>query len=463
MKSFLLAAKIALFFALVTGLLLGAALLLFMRVAGHEMLDEFGLLRTHQGVSIAYDLEALLRQDSLDSAQVSQRLLSEEKRRGLELRLERNPDALTDPPRLPRSHRFHRNRSVTIAGRKCYLVGAPRLESWVPVRRGERLVAYLVVRGPLHLESTRRAFLLGLLQIGAVALVCVLGLAFYLTAPLQRMSRSMDRIAAGDLEHRVAERGLDEVAAMGRSFNTMADRIGDMVTGQKELMAGVSHELRSPLARMKLQLELLRGESAQDGAQVDGSQPGGRIAQLESEVDTLDELVGELLLASRFELGAVPVALEELDLNELARQGWQRVSATASERRIVVECAPDPGAARLLADRKLVVRILGNLFENAVRYAAAGTVRVTARRVAGESGERVEITVADQGSGVPADQLDRLFEPFFRADPSRSRKTGANGLGLMIVRRAVEAHGGRVKAELLSPRGLAVRFDLAAL
>jgi len=456
-KTFVLAAKITLFFSLVTGLLLGGALLLFMRVAGHEMLDELGLLRTHQGVLIATEIEALLEDEEFNSAAVHQRLRGEERNRGLELRIERGPAALGEPPRLPRSHHFHQNRSVTIAGRKCYLVGAPRLESWVPLRREGKRVAYLVVQGPLHLESTRRAFLVGLLQIGAVALVCVLALAFYLTTPLQRMKRSMDRIAAGDLEHRVAARGLDEVAAMGRSFNTMAERINTMVTGQKELMAGVSHELRSPLARMKLQLELLRGELG--AAKKEGKD---RTQQIEAEVDTLNDLVGELLLASRFDLDAVPLAPERLELCDLVEQSWQRVADTAAKRKITLECTPDPDATQLVADPTLTVRILGNLFENAVRYAREGAIRVTAIRVPGADTDRVEITVADQGPGVPAEQLGRLFEPFFRADPSRSRKTGANGLGLMIVRRAVEAHGGKVRAELRSPRGLAVRFDLAA-
>lgn len=286
------------------------------------------------------------------------------------------------------------------------------------------------------------------LVMGIAATACFIGFALYITAPVRRMSRSMDRIAAGDLDHRIPVRGHDELAVMGRSFNAMAERVRGMVTGQKELMAGVSHELRSPLARMKLSLELLRRESA----------GGDRIADIETEVDELDSLVEELLLASRFDLGSVPLAVESLDLDEVARRAWSRVAEGARAQGIGLELRLAEGARRVEADRALVLRLLGNLFENAVRHGGGGGVTLSSAR----RGDRVEITVADEGPGVDAADLERLFEPFFRADRSRSRSTGAGGLGLMIVRRAVEVHGGRVQARRRDPRGLAVVLDLTA-
>jgi len=236
--------------------------------------------------------------------------------------------------------------------------------------------------------AAHHVFVIRVLQIGLVAMVLMIAFSVYVTAPLRRMSRSMDRIAAGDLEHRVPVRGRDEGAAMGRSFNAMAERVRAMVVGQKELMAGVSHELRSPLTRMKLALELLReGQGA----------PAERIAGLEADVDALDDLVEELLLASRIDLGAVPLAPEVQDLADLCREAWTRVKqeAEAQGTALQLRCADD--ARQVLADR------------------------------------------------------------------SRSRKTGAGGLGLMIVRRAVEAQGGSVRARLADPRGLAVTFDLPVL
>ncbi len=308
----------------------------------------------------------------------------------------------------------------------------------------------LIVR-PMHGPDfdgaeAHATFVMIVLQIGIVATACLIGFALYITAPIRRMSRSMDRIAAGDLEARVPVRGHDEVAGMGHSFNTMAERIRGMITGQKELMAGVSHELRSPLARMKLTLELLRQETG----------GGERIADLESEVDELNALVEELLLASRIDLGAVTLEVETLDLTQVAERAWSRVGARARARGITLELRLAEGARQVAADRALVVRLLGNLFENSVRYAGQGQITVSSIRRAG----RVEVTVADEGPGVGEADLDRLFEPFFRPDRSRSRRTGAGGLGLMIVRRAVEAHGGRVQARRNDPRGLAVVLDL---
>jgi signal transduction histidine kinase len=135
-----------------------------------------------------------------------------------------------------------------------------------------------------------------------------------------------------------------------------------------------------------------------------------------------------------------------------------RVADAAEEAGIELVVEVDSDACSIHADRSLVVRLLGNLFENAVRYAGQGPVCLVAKR----RDDRVEITVSDQGPGVDPKLLPRLFEPFFRADPSRSRRTGATGLGLMIVQRAVEAHGGTVRAEAVPGGGLAISFDLPA-
>lgn len=308
---------------------------------------------------------------------------------------------------------------------------------------------HLFGRTVLHrgLEA-HHEFVVAVLWLMFGAMIVIVGLAVYVTAPLRRMSRSMDRIAAGDLEHRVPVRGQDEGAAMGRSFNAMAERVRAMIVGQKELMAGMSHELRSPLTRMKVSLELLRQDRG----------GGERISGLESDVDELDGLVEEMLLASRLDLGSAPLQLQPVELTDLCRSAWSRVAERAASQDTTLELCIGDDADRVSADCALVVRLLGNLFENSVRYAGPGPIAVSAER----KGDRVRITVADAGPGVDEADLPRLFEPFFRADPSRSRKTGAGGLGLMIVRRAVEAHGGSVEARCRELRGLAVTFDLGA-
>ncbi len=311
------------------------------------------------------------------------------------------------------------------------------------------LFARMVMHSGGHdLHRAHDAFMVTVLWLGAGAMALMIGLAVYVTAPLRRMSRSMDRIAAGELDHRVPVRGNDEGAAIARSFNAMADRVRGMIVGQRELMAAVSHELRSPLTRLKVSLELLR----------EGRGGASRIAGLEADVDALDALVEELLLASRIDLGAVSPKPELLDLAAACREAWTRVAAEAEEQGTTLRLHLAGDGHGVAADPALTLRLLGNLFENAVRHGGPGEVRVSSER----HNDRVRITVADQGPGVAEADLARLFEPFFRADRSRSRRTGAGGLGLMIVRRAVEAHGGSVQARRADPRGLAVTFDLPA-
>lgn len=444
MRSFWFAAKIAVLFALVIGVVLTGTMLLFGRVAGHGMHRELGALRAHQGAVIAERIEELLHEHSLDDPAVRSLVAGAERPWGNGVSLRR----VDGTPSGPEGEHGCQGRGheLEIRGRRCRILGPPAFETRVPILQQGSVVGLLTLRWSLHPKESHTEFLAGVFEIGAVTLAGIVGLSLYLTAPLRRMARSMDRIAAGDLEHRVPVRGRDEVAAMGRSFNAMADRIRGMILGQKELMAGVSHELRSPLTRMKMVLELLR----------DGGVPGERVADLESEVDALDSLVEELLVASRLDLGSARLAPEEAELRELAREAWTRVAASAAESRMELVLRLPDDARRIRGDRALVVRILGNLFENAVRHAGCGPVTVSAQRQA----DRVEITVSDAGSGVDDELLDRLFEPFFRADPSRSRKTGATGLGLMIVRRAVEAHGGSVRAEHAAAGGLAITFDL---
>ena len=294
--------------------------------------------------------------------------------------------------------------------------------------------------------ESHHAFVVTVLWIGVGAVGLLAALSVYVTAPIRRMSRSMDRIAAGDLEHRVTVRGNDEGAAMGRSFNAMAERVRGMVVGQKELMAGVSHELRSPLARMKVSLELMR----------EGKDRAATLDDLEADVDEVDSMVEELLLASRLDLGSATLSMKPLDLEPLCREAWNRVAETATAQGMTLETALAADASRALVNGALIVRLLGNLFENSVRYAGRGRVTLASAR----KEDRLHVTVSDEGPGVDQADLGRLFEPFFRADRSRSRKTGAGGLGLMIVRRAVEAHGGRVEARSADPSGLVVAFDL---
>lgn len=469
MKSFLFSAKIAGLFALAMVVVLGSIFALFVHLAADEMVEELGLLRAYEGVATARLVEAELAKldggaGSFDHPAVQEILERESRARPFGLWLHPGAEAELET-RRGMTHRH--SRWLDVEGRRCHVLGPPSFETHVPVLAAGKTVAWLEVEGAGHLDAIHRGFRTGLFQIGVVAFLSIAALAVYLTHPLRRMSQAMDKIAAGELDHRVPVRGGDEVAQMGHSFNAMANRIAGMLAGQKELMAGVSHELRSPLTRMRLSLELFRDQFVSASAE-----PGGeplsprRLDEIAGEIDALDGLVGELLLFSRLELGgeqgSLALDLGSVDLAEVADDAWHRVEDEARETGMHLDLDIVAGAETVRADRRLLERLLGNLFENGIRHARRGDVRLRARPHPDDPA-RVEIRVADAGPGVPEALRDRLFEPFFRADPSRSRGTGGVGLGLMIVRRAVEAHGGTITARPSDEGGLEIVFDLAGL
>lgn len=302
----------------------------------------------------------------------------------------------------------------------------------------------MVVTFPSDIARPLRRVGLSFLILGAVSILGALLLTRWVLAPLTVAASAMDRIAAGDLSHRVQE-GRDVAGRMGATFNRMAGRVEGLVAGRRRLLAAVSHELRTPLSRMRLQLDLLR----------DAGAPEDRIGSLEQDVREVDDLVGEILESSRLEEGVVVLHPEALLLREAVTEALATVDV--GERTVDLSGLLD---APVGADRTRLVRVFTNLLSNAARYTPpAATVRMSSCAL---PGDRVRIRVEDDGPGVPPEALPHLFDPFFRAEESRSRRTGGLGLGLMLVRQIVEAHGGRISAENLTPHGLAVTMDLPA-
>ena len=343
--------------------------------------------------------------------------------------------------RMAREFRRHA-RVVEKDGREVWVGRGARAPIVVPMGAGAVQGAVLV-RFPADLAQPPRHLLVGLLILGAAGVLLSLGVSRWVLRPVGVARDAMLRVAEGDLSHRVPE-GDDAAGQMGAVFNRMADRVAGMVEGQRQLMAAVSHELRTPLARMRLQVELLREAGA----------PEGRLAGLERDIDAIDELVGELLESVRLHQGTLALRLEPLDLAELLAEGLGRVDLGTRAVRLDVA----DGIA-FTGDRRRLARAIRNLLSNVARYTPDGTeVTVEGRR----EGDEVIIRVADRGPGVPEAALERLFEPFFRAEPSRSRHTGGVGVGLMIVRQVVEAHGGRVEARNREGGGLAITLRLPA-
>ena len=283
----------------------------------------------------------------------------------------------------------------------------------------------------------------GLVLIGILSLAGALVATRWVLRPLETADSAMLRVAEGDLRHRVPEGG-DVTGRMGKTFNQMAERVEAMVEGQKQLLAAVSHELRTPLTRMRLVVEMLGDQ---------GTDPK-HVASMERDIDEVDRLVGTLLESTRLERGGWVLERAPAKLATIVSRAADGLELGG--RKLDVEVPDD---IELDADASRLGRVFKNLFTNFVRYtpdAATCWVRAT------KDASGVHVVVEDDGPGVPPAAIDRLFTPFYRVDPSRSRETGGLGLGLMLVRQIVEAHGGTIVAEARPGGGLRFRIDLEA-
>ena len=272
-----------------------------------------------------------------------------------------------------------------------------------------------------------------LIMLGAVALAVAVGsypIIRRLTQRLDALRAGVERWGEGDLKARVDESGHDEAAFLARRFNRAAARVEQLVDSHKSLLANASHELRSPLARIRMGLALL-GPQADDRVRT----------EIERNIEELDQLVGEILLASRLDMPGAELGVPEaIDLTGLAAEECARVGA-----RLEVQATHAPLVLR--GQPRLLRRVLRNLLENARRH-GAGEVDMTLAREDGIGTAQAQavLRVNDRGPGVPADQRERIFEPFYRL-PGASEHAGGVGLGLALVKSIVERHGGAVRCE----------------
>jgi len=280
--------------------------------------------------------------------------------------------------------------------------------------------------------------------IGLVVLLCY-GFAYHLTSPVRRLRSVVDCFGRGDFSARAPSARKDELGELARSFNEMASRIQTLLAAERRLLLDISHELRSPLARLGVAVELARtGEDREH-----------MLDRIQKEADRLNELVGELLQVTRVESDPSLqkndiVHLDEL-LGDLVYDSL--LEAKAKDCTLLLK-APVP--AILSGDEELIRRALENVIRNAIRYAPRNTsvdVELT------KSAAAALVSVRDYGPGVPTESLPRIFDPFYRVDSDRNRASGGLGLGLAIARRSVELHKGKLSAQNANP-GLLVTIQL---
>jgi len=352
--------------------------------------------------------------------------------------------------------------------------------------------------GPMHeIVSDPRLWAMPMAIVAMVACIVSYGLARYLTSPVRRLRNATRRLAGGDFATRVGTavgKRRDEIGDLGRDFDFMAERIELLMSSQRQLLQDISHELRSPLARLNVALGLA-GQRA-------GPEVVGALDRIEREAERLNDLIGQLLTVTRLECGTEGVESVHIDLSglvqEIAADG--DFEASTSKRRVhLVDCED----CTVFGSPQLLRSAIENVVRNAVRYTAEQTevevtlrcakqpscgtgvssVRPRARRPCHKMGQLAlvpapqgvsgalgrwrdgadscaVIRVRDHGPGVPDAALTEIFRPFYRSSDARDRKTGGGGLGLAITERAVRLHGGAVRATNAPDGGLVVEIRL---
>ncbi len=301
------------------------------------------------------------------------------------------------------------------------------------------------------LSAVRTALLIGA-GVAFVAAIAVAGvLVRGIVAPVARFSEAAEQIAAGELEVRASVRGRDEIAALGQTFNRMAESLEQAQQARRAQTADIAHELRNPLSVLQGTLEAIA-----DGVY---SPTAENLVPALDQVQTLNRLVEDLRLLALADADQLHLERSALDVGPFLRRRVEAYRPRLEAAGLALDLNVTAPLPIIQADADRLTQVLGNVLGNAVKYVPpGGTVRLVAR----PERQGVVIRIIDDGPGVPKSDLPRLFDRFWRGEPSRSRATGGSGLGLSVARRIVAAHGGRIWAEATPGGGLTVALWLPA-
>ncbi len=292
-----------------------------------------------------------------------------------------------------------------------------------------------------------------------VSLFFSFAVARSITSSIEKLSEGALQLADGDLSARVSAASKDEVAGLANALNTMAEELeksfrrqGELEQARKDLIASVSHDLRTPLASMRAMVEAIS-----DGVVSDQATILRYASTLKSEVEHLSTLIDDLFELSRLDSGTIELQLRPSFIEEILDSSLDGMKAQISGRSLNLQSKLEGDIEPVLVDPHKIQRVLYNLIQNAIRHTPAdGTIVVEAQ----DTGQMVRIDVADTGQGIPEDDLDKVFDRFYRGEKSRSREYGGTGLGLAIARGIVESHGGRIWVESRPGTGSRFSFSL---
>lgn len=335
------------------------------------------------------------------------------------------------------------------------IIPPPRPQRLTMVSSSGRRYAMLTLRppsGPFGPSVVPwRGLLILVLSSGLVCYV----LARSLTAPVARLRAATQKLASGDLTARAGEIGSrrrDEIAQLVRDFDSMAERLEKIINAQSRLLNDISHELRSPLARLNVALALARQRT--------GPEAQSALERIDLESERLNALIERLLTVARLESGEEGLRRASVGLDELVNEITEDADFEAQGRGCHVKAVIADDCV-VTGNAALLHSAIENVVRNATRYTRDGTdVEVKLEQAPGLAGFEAIVRVTDSGPGVPEESLDKLFRPFYRIDDARGRRTGGVGLGLAITERAIRLHGGTVRAANRPQGGLMVEIRL---
>lgn len=306
--------------------------------------------------------------------------------------------------------------------------------------------------GPANLGPARsvdRWIVAAVVGVGISSLAAMALLTGRILGPVEELTRAARRLESGDLAARVPHEGGDEIGELARAFNGMAEALSRNEEARRNMVSDAAHELRTPLTNIRAQIEAI-----QDGL---AAADGRTVASLHEEAMLLTRLVEDLQDLALADAGELRMHFADVRIDDALARAAKAHEARAAARGVRLVTATAPDLPNVRADAERLGQILRNLLENAIAHTGeGGEISMSA-----SSGEKsILVIVRDTGEGIPASELPRIFDRFYRADPSRSRGTGGSGLGLPIVRQLVAAHGGEIEIRSEPGRGTSAEFTL---
>jgi two-component system sensor histidine kinase BaeS len=332
--------------------------------------------------------------------------------------------------------------------------------SYIDILANEKIVGFLAVSKRDHLttgyelnfvEQQQRYILFIALGLVIVAMLIAMPLAAHFVKPIKRLTLAMSKLTSGDFHQRIDLKRKDEFAHLSRDFNELAATLQQNEQARKRWLADISHELRTPVAVLKGELE----------AMLDGVRPVSleRIQSVNEEVKQLEQLLDDLHELTRSDLGTLHYRKESLNLQSLLKESVNHYQSLLAESGFKVTFSELPGSLWAYADSKRLRQLFGNLFINTAKYATDGDLLKISINVLQPS-QQIEIIFEDNGCGVDEANMSKLFEHLFRVENSRNRETGGSGLGLSICQKIVEAHHGKISAFSSDLGGLGILITL---